>query len=47
MTNIGPAILVIAATACGWAHVGGGEVGVRWTRDGIQQQVYGPGVMHE
>ena len=46
MTNIGPAILVIAATACGWAHVGGGEVGVRWTRDGIQQQVYGPGEHH-
>lgn len=46
MRNIGAAVLVIAATACGWAHVGGGEVGVRWTREGIQQQVYGPGEHH-
>lgn len=47
MRNIGPALLAITATAaCGWAHVGGGEVGVRWTRDGIQQQVYGPGEHH-
>ena len=46
MMKIGPAFLVLAASACGFAHVGGGEVGVRWTRDGVQPEVYGPGEHH-
>ena len=41
-------VLVAAATsgACGWAHVGGGEIGVRWTRDGVDPKPYEPGEHH-
>ncbi len=47
MKSIGPWLVAIAAAGgCGWAHVGAGEVGVRWTRDGIEQKVYSPGEHH-
>src|SRR5579859_414055 len=47
MNSIGPAIAAsLAITACGWAHVGAGEVGVRWTRDGVEQKVYDAGEHH-
>jgi regulator of protease activity HflC (stomatin/prohibitin superfamily) len=46
MRPIGPVLLAIILTACGFAHIGAGEVGVRWTRDGIEQSVYPPGEHH-
>ena len=49
MKYLTPALLAAAvATAggCGWAHVGAGEVGVRWTRDGVDTQPYAPGEHH-
>jgi regulator of protease activity HflC (stomatin/prohibitin superfamily) len=47
MSTNGPALVAIALTAaCGWAHVGAGEVGIRWTRDGVEQKVYSAGEHH-
>jgi regulator of protease activity HflC (stomatin/prohibitin superfamily) len=47
MRSIGLVLVTIVMTgACGWAHVGAGEVGVRWTRGGLENQVYGPGEHH-
>jgi regulator of protease activity HflC (stomatin/prohibitin superfamily) len=45
MRSIGP-MIALACVGCGWAHIGAGEVGVRWTRDGLEQQVYGAGEHH-